>query len=196
MKRFVCTVVIALMLWLPLSRLAAASSDAREVDGANSAMTVHVYKSGFLSAFGHNHEIQAPIQSGQVRESGSPSVEIRVDARKLRVLDPEVSDSTKAQIQETMLGTQVLDADRFQEIRFQSTGVERKGPDHWIVHGNLALHGRDHPIAFEVTLKDARYRGSAILKQTDFGITPVTVAGGTVKVKDEVKIEFDIALMK
>jgi polyisoprenoid-binding protein YceI len=196
MKRFVCTVVIALMLWLPLSRLAAASSDAREVDGANSAMTVHVYKSGFLSAFGHNHEIQAPIQSGQVRESGSPSVEIRVDARKLRVLDPEVSDSTKAQIQETMLGTQVLDADRFQEIRFQSTGVERKGPDHWIVHGNLALHGRDHPIAFEVTLKDARYRGSAILKQTDFGITPVTVAGGTVKVKDEVRIEFDIALMK
>jgi polyisoprenoid-binding protein YceI len=196
MKRFVCTVVIALMLWLPLSRLAAASSDAREVDGANSAMTVHVYKSGFLSAFGHNHEIQAPIQSGQVRESGSPSVEIRVDARKLRVLDPEVSDSTKAQIQETMLGTQVLDADRFQEIRFQSTGVERKGPDHWIVHGNLALHGRDHPIAFEVTLKDARYRGSAILKQTDFGITPVTVAGGTVKVKDEVKVEFDIALMK
>jgi hypothetical protein len=34
------------------------------------------------------------------------------------------------------------------------------------------------------------------LKQTDFGITPVTVVGGTVKVKDEVKIEFEIALMK
>jgi hypothetical protein len=28
------------------------------------------------------------------------------------------------------------------------------------------------------------------------GITPVTVAGGTVKVKDEVKIEFEIALVK
>lgn len=196
MKRLVCTLVTALLLWLPLTRLAATSSDVREVEGQHSTMTVHVYKSGFLSAFGHNHEIQAPIQSGQVKESGSPSVEIRVDARKLRVLDPEASDSTKTQIQETMLGSQVLDADHFPEIRFQSAGVEAKGSDHWIVHGNLGLHGKNHPIAFEVTLKDARYRGSATLKQTDFGITPVTVAGGTVKVKDEVKVEFDIALMK
>jgi polyisoprenoid-binding protein YceI len=196
MMRLVCTAVTALMLWLPLTRLAVAGSDAREVDSQHSTMTVHVYKSGFLSTFGHNHEIQAPIQSGQVKESGSPSVEIRVDSRKLRVLDPEASDSTKAQIQETMLGTQVLDCDHFPEIRFQSTAVEPKGPDHWIVHGNLGLHGKDHPITFEVTLKDDRYRGSAALKQTDFGITPVSVAGGTVKVKDEVKVDFDIALVK
>ncbi|SRR5258708_6097593 len=196
MKGIVCTALTALMLGVWLTRLAAAPSDAREVDGPHSTMTVHVYKSGFLSAFGHNHEIQAPIQSGQVKESGDPSVELRVDARKLRVLDPEASDSTRAQIQETMLGTQVLDADHFPEIRFQSTEVEPKGPDHWIVHGNLALHSKNHPIAVEVTLKGERYRGSASLKQTDFGITPVTVAGGTVKVKDEVKVEFDIALMK
>src|ERR1700675_1316950 len=166
-------------MWLWLTRVAAAPSEGREVDGPHSTMTVHVHKSGFLSAFGHNHEIQAPIQSGQVKESGSPSVELRIDARKLRVLDPEASDSTRAQIQETMMGTQVLDADHFAEIHFQSTGVERRGPDHWIVHGNLGLHGEDHPIAVEVTLKDERYRGSATLKQTDFGITPVTVAGGT-----------------
>jgi len=196
MKRLVCTAFTALIPCLCLARLLAAPSDTREIDGPHSTMTVHVYKSGFLSAFGHNHEIQAPIQSGQVKESGNSSVEMRIDARKLRVLDPEASDSTRAQIQETMLGTQVLDADHFPEIRFQSTGVEPKGPDHWIVHGNLGLHGKDHPITFEVTLKDGRYRGSATLKQTDFGITPVTVAGGTVKVKDEVKIEFEIALIK
>jgi polyisoprenoid-binding protein YceI len=95
-----------------------------------------------------------------------------------------------------MLGAQVLDANRFPEIRFQSTGVEPKGPEHWIVHGNLALHGADRPVAVEIALKDARYRGSTTLKQTDFGITPVTVAGGTVKVKDEVKIDFEIAVMR
>jgi len=38
-----------------------------------------------------------------------------------------------------------------------------------------------------------RYHGDAILKQLDFGITPVSMAGGTVKVKNELKIEFDIA---
>jgi len=35
--------------------------------------------------------------------------------------------------------------------------------------------------------QDGRYRGSTTLKQTDFGIALVNVAGGTVKVKDEVK---------
>jgi polyisoprenoid-binding protein YceI len=95
-----------------------------------------------------------------------------------------------------MNSIQVLDVGHFPEIRFQATSVERKGPDHWIVHGNLALHGKGRPIAVEVPLNDERYRGSASLKQTDFGITPVTVAGGTVKVKNEVKIEFEIAHLK
>ena len=196
MKRIACTVLVLTTGWLCLSQLAAASSYSRKIDGPHSTLTVRVYKSGFLSAFGHNHEIRAPIQSGEVKESDSPSVELQVDAHKLRVLDPEVSEGTRAQIQDTMHGVQVLDDVHFPEIRFQSTAVEARGPDHWIVHGNLALHGKDRPVAVEVTLKGEHYRGSATLKQTDFGITPVTVAGGTVKVKDEVKIEFEIALIK
>jgi polyisoprenoid-binding protein YceI len=196
MKRIACTVLVLAIGWLCLSHLAAADSDSRKIDGPHSTLTVRVYKSGFLSAFGHNHEIQAPIQSGEVKESDSPSVEVHVDARKLRVLDPEVSEGTRDQIQDTMQGSQVLDVAHFPEIRFQSTAVEPRGPDHWIVHGNLALHGKDHPVAVEATLIGEHYRGSATLKQSDFGITPVTVAGGTVRVKDVVKIEFDIALIK
>lgn len=196
MKRVICTVLVVLSACFCLTPLAAASSDAREIDIAHSTITVRVYKSGFLSAFGHNHEIQAPIQSGQVKESGDLSVVLRVDAPRLRVLDPEASESTRAQIQETMLGPQVLDVDRFPEIRFQSTEIEPRGLEQWIVHGKLTLHGRERPVSFEVVLKGDHYRGSAPLKQTDFGMKPVTVAGGTVKVKDEVKIEFEIALMK
>jgi hypothetical protein len=45
-----------------------------------------------------------------------------------------------------------------------------------------------------VRKEGGRYVGSAKLKQRDFGMTPVSVAGGTVKVKDEVKIEFEIYL--
>jgi polyisoprenoid-binding protein YceI len=196
MRRIKCT-LLAFLIGLPcLSPAAAASFDSREIDAAHSTIKVHVYKSGFLSAFGHNHEIQAPIQSGEVKESDPASVELRVDARKLKVLDPEVSEGTRAQIQETMASVEVLDVAHFPEIRFLSTSVEAKGPGHWIAHGSLALHGKEQPIAVEVALKGERYRGSASLKQTDFGITPVTVAGGTVKVKDEVKIEFEIVLLK
>ena len=85
MKRPVCVALTAVVLCLWLTWPAAANSDSRKVDGLHSTMTVRVYKSGFLSAFGHNHEIQAAIQSGEIKESGSPSVELRVDAQASRV---------------------------------------------------------------------------------------------------------------
>jgi polyisoprenoid-binding protein YceI len=196
MNRIGCAVLTFVLGSPCLSQITTGVLESRKIDGTHSTITVHVSKSGFLSAFAHNHEIQAPIQSGEVKQSGTQFVDLRVDARKLQVLDPEVSEGTRTQIQDTMNSIQVLDVGHFPEIRFQSTSVEPKGPGHWIVHGNLALHGKDRPIAVEVTLKDERFRGSASLKQTDFGITPVTVAGGTVKVKDEVKIEFEIALLQ
>jgi len=192
MNRIGCTVLTFVLGSTCLSQIATGVLDSRKIAETHSTITVHVYKSGFLSAFGHNHEIQAPIQSGEVKESGTLSVELRVDARKLQVLDPEVAEGTRAQIQDTMQGSQVLDVGHFPDIRFQSTSVEPKGPGHWIVHGNLALHGTDRPIAVEVDLKGEKYQGSASLKQTDFGIKPPGKFG--VRAKDEVKIEFAVLL--
>jgi polyisoprenoid-binding protein YceI len=171
-------------------------SEGRPIDCAHSTITVYVYKTGILSALAHNHEIEAPIESGEAQGSENPSVELRVNSSKLRVLDAEASASTRATIQATMQGAEVLDVGHFPEIHFQSTGVEPSGTDHWVVHGNLDLHGQTHPISFEVALKAGLYGGTAVLKQSGFGITPVRVAGGTVKVKDEIKVAFSIALLK
>ena len=173
-----------------------AHPDAAEIDTAHSTLTIHVFKTGLFSALGHNHEISAPIEFGKVHPSENPAVELRVDARKLRVLDPDASEDTRAQVQKTMLGPDVLDSDRLADIHFQSTAVEASGANHWTVRGNLALHGQSHPVTVDVTLNDATYRGSAAFKQTEFGIKPVSVAGGTVKIKDEVKIDFEISLVK
>jgi polyisoprenoid-binding protein YceI len=173
-----------------------ANTEGRPIDNAHSTMTVYVYKTGILSGLAHNHEIEAPIESGEVNNSERPSVELHVNSGKLRVLDPEVSDGTRAKIQATMQSAEVLDVGQFPEIHFQSTGVEAGGTDHWVVHGNLDLHGQTHPISFEVALKDGLYQGTAVLKQSGFGITPVKIAGGTVKVKDEIKVVFSIALQR
>jgi polyisoprenoid-binding protein YceI len=62
------------------------------------------------------------------------------------------------------------------------------------VSGTLALHGETRPVRAEVTLSDRRYRGSAAFKLTDFGIQPPVVAGGTVRVRDEVRIVFDVVV--
>jgi polyisoprenoid-binding protein YceI len=175
---------------------ASARGEKRAVDVKHSVLRIQVFKSGFFSAFGHNHEIEAPISQGVVETSESAGVEVRVEARQLRVLDPDLPADKRAQVQKTMEGPEVLDNGRFPEIRFRSSLVEKKGRDGWTVNGDLTLHGQTHPVAVEVTLQDGHYRGSAKLKQRDFGITPVSVAGGTVKVKDEVKITFDLVLTR
>jgi polyisoprenoid-binding protein YceI len=193
-RRFLAASLSLGLLYWPVTAGFGGQAGGRAIDRDHSSLKIHVSKSGLFSAFAHNHEIEAPITSGEVQTTDSPSVELRFDARKLRVLDPELSESTRAQIQKTMEGPQVLDADRFPEIHFLSNEVEAKGTDHWVVRGTLDLHGQSHPVTADVTLKDGFYRGSAAFKQTAFGITPVTVAGGTVKVKDELKLEFAIAL--
>jgi len=116
-----------------------------------------------------------------------------VDARTLRVRDSDVSDKDRAEIQATMLGPKVLDSERFHEIRFHSTEVNRLGTDKWNLRGDLTLHGQTRPVEATVERHNNVYRGSTQLRQKDFGIKPVSVAGGSVKVKDEVRVEFEIS---
>ena len=173
-----------------------ARGEVRAIDVAHSVLKIRVYKSGLFSPFAHNHEIEAPIAQGRVELPTGPSVTLLVDARKLRVLDPELEVGKRAEVQKTMDGPQVLDSSRFPEISFRSTAIQKKTAGHWTVRGNLTLHGRTGPVVVDAALRDGHYRGFATVKQRDFGITPVQIAGGTVKVKDEVKIEFDIVLVK
>lgn len=190
MKRCFAVSLLVASLLTPGS----ARSEKRAIDVNQSRVTVRVYKAGLFSAFGDDHEIAAPIAEGTVDDSSNPSVQLRFEAAKIRVLDPQLSPDKRAEVQRTMEGPKVLDTARYPEISFRSTSIEKAGAGRWIVNGNLTLHGQTHPVLVEVSLQAGHYRGSARLKQRDFGITPVSVAGGTVKVKDEIKIEFDVAL--
>jgi len=107
-------------------------------------------------------------------------------------MDKDVSDKDRAEIQQTMLGPKVLDSEKYTEIRFHSTQVDRLGEGKWIVHGDLTVRGQTRPVKVEVEGQNGHYRGTAELKQKDFGITPVTVGGGVVKVKNEFRVEFEI----
>lgn len=164
----------------------------QNIDTQKSTLTIHVGKTGALSALGHEHEVSAPIRSGTADTGSQPAVEIRVEARALRVVDKGESEQDSAEVQKTMLGPDVLDSERYQEIVFKSTTVEAAGQGHWTVRGNLTLHGQTRPVTVHVTLKDGRYSGDSVVKQTDFGITPPGKAG--IKAKDEVRIQFDIWL--
>jgi polyisoprenoid-binding protein YceI len=182
---WVVAVALPAVLW------AADSGTPRDMDVQKSVMTVRVFKVGLFSAFGHEHEISAPIQRGRFSESDR-SVDLTVDARQMRVMDKDVSEKDRAEIQETMLGPKVLDSSQFPEIRFRSTTVEPAGEGRWVVAGNLTLHGQTRPVKLDVQAKNGHYQGAAQLKQRDFGIEPISVGGGAVKVKNELRVEFDI----
>src|ERR1043165_36077 len=130
------TRVMALALLFCAIASGGAKAQPRAIDLEKSFLTVRVYKAGLFSAFGHDHEIRAPIQQGSVDEQNK-TVEFTVESRALRVLDPGVSDSDRKQVQETMLGPKVLDSEQFREIRFRSTKIEEAGPNRFSVQGNL-----------------------------------------------------------
>ncbi len=168
------------------------SAQQRNIDTQKSTLTIHVGKTGLFSGLGHEHEVSAPIHSGTADTGSHPAVEIRVNARELRVIDKDASDKDRAEVQQTMLGPDVLDSEHQQEIVFKSTGAENAGHGQWILRGILTLRGQTRPVTVQVTLKDGHYTGAITIKLTDFGIKPPGVAG--VRAKDEVKIEFDVRL--
>jgi polyisoprenoid-binding protein YceI len=170
----------------------AVSAQQHTIDTQKSTLTIHVGKTGVFSGLGHEHEVLAPIHSGTADTGSHPSVEVHVDARELRVIDKDEPENDRAEVQKTMLGPEVLDSEHHQEIVFKSTGAEPVGSGRWTLHGNLTLHGQTRPVTVQVALKDGRYIGETIVKQTDYGIKPPGKAG--IKAKDEVKIEFDVRL--
>ena len=189
------TILAALVAGVPWFGLAAdRAGGARPIDLEKSSMTVHAYAGGVFGAFGHDHEIAAPIAGGAVDTAGR-RVELRVKTAALRVRDPKASEEDRAEIQKTMLGPSVLDAERHHEILFQSNAVEKTG-DGWTLQGRLTLHGVTKPVTVKVREQKGHYFGSTRLSQTAFGIKPVKFAGGTVRVKDELRIDFDIQLAR
>jgi polyisoprenoid-binding protein YceI len=169
-----------------------ASATPQQIDTQQSTITVRVFKTGLFRGFGDNHEIRGTVKRGSLNDTNPAEVHIAVDAQGLRVVDHDASAHDRAQVQMRMLGPEVLDAGRFPEIRFDSETADRAESGMWLVHGRLTLHGQSRPLTVSVIRDQGHYKGSVTLKQTDFGITPISVAGGVVKVKDELKIEFDI----
>jgi polyisoprenoid-binding protein YceI len=153
MRRTVFLAAVSLVCVLDVS------AQQHNIDTQRSTLTIHVGKTGAFSGLGHEHEVRAPIHSGSADTGSHPAVEVRVDARALRVIDKDESEKDRAEVQKTMLGPEVLDSDRYQEIVFKSTVAEPAGQGRWTLRGNLTLRGQTRPVTVQVTLKDGRYTG-------------------------------------
>ncbi|MGE0407122.1 MAG: YceI family protein [Candidatus Korobacteraceae bacterium] len=163
------------------------------IDLAQSLITVRVFKTGLFSVFAHDHEIRAPLSAGSITLAPNASVEFVVPTAKMVVLDPKLAADKRAEVQETMLGPKVLDVQRYPEIRFRTTQANAAGQGRWIVDGELTIRQETHPVRVTAEVaEDGSYRGAINIRQKDFGIQPISLAGGTIKIKDEIRIEFRV----
>jgi polyisoprenoid-binding protein YceI len=174
------------------------------IDPSRSRATIEVGKSGALSfAAGHTHEVIAPAISGtmmvDVDDPARSTVGITIDASTLKVSAKDESADDVPKVQETMSGTQVLDVQRYPKITFASTNVAIKNHTgaalDAMVTGELTLHSVARsitaPVSVRVEGNTLTATGRFPVKQTDYGIKPVSV-GGVVSVKDIVNVSFTI----
>ena len=171
-----------------------------------SKFTVQAYATGLLSALGHNPKIAIPGFEGEVlvdpNTLENSSFRVLIQAASLEVTD-DISDKDRQEINRRMY-QEVLEGDSYPEIVYECTvaSVSKTGEgQYWVaLNGELSLHGvrRSHPVSARVTLTgdSLRAAGEFSLRQSDYEIKPVSAAGGTVTLKDDLKLTFDITAHK
>lgn len=163
----------------------------RPIDTQRSTITIHVGKAGMFSMAAHEHWVSAPIASGVIDETGA-RVEFKVRSASMMVKpDPKVDAKDHDQIQKHM-EEMTLETAKYPEITFRSTHVEKVAEGQFKVEGTLTLHGAFKPVTVIVKREGESYTGHTVIKQTDFGIKPISIAGGAIKIKDPVDIDFQI----
>jgi polyisoprenoid-binding protein YceI len=151
---------------------------------------------------GHNPVIGIRDFSGEIRfdaekvEAGS--FRFLIKAASLDVQD-DISDKDRREM-ERLMHQEVLESSKFPEIRYEgATATVTKVSDMLYsatLSGDLSLHGvtRSQPLSARVTLFGSMLRASGdfTLSQTDYNIRLVSVAGGALKLKDELKFSFEV----
>ena len=186
--------------------LTAQTTELFVIDPTGSTITLHVGKAGMFGFAGHDHEIVAPVSDGDIvldrLDAARSRISIRFDASALKVTGKGEPASDVPEVQRVMLGERVLDAQRYPVIAFTSRtiSVTQRSPGERMtlqVAGDLTLHGVTRrvtvPVSVQVMADRLRADGTAVVRQTEFNIRPVTAGAGTVRVKNEVDVSFSVA---
>ena len=176
------------------------------IDGRSSRFTVRAFAAGLLAAMGHNPTIGIRDFSGEMQfnpeKLDAGSLKIIVKSSSLSVQD-DISTNDLREM-ERLMNQEVLETAKFPEILYEALNIAvTKMADTLysvILKGNLTLHGvsRSQPINVRVALLGSMLRASGdfSLNQTDYDIKLVSVAGGALKLKDEIKFSFEIVARK
>jgi polyisoprenoid-binding protein YceI len=177
------------------------------IDVKGSAFTVRAFTTGMLSAFGHSPTIAIPDFQGEVQFSSSApegaSMRLVIQAASSTVTD-DISNKDRREI-ERQMHDDVLEVDSYPEIIYECprvSSVQKISEESYSVSldGELTLRGvtRNQRVVAKVMLKGdvLKATGDFSIQQSDYEIRPVSAVGGTIKLKDELKLSFIISARK
>jgi polyisoprenoid-binding protein YceI len=178
------------------------------IDAKRSRFVVQAFVTGVLSAFAHSPTIalrdftgEAEFAPGTLEKA---SLRLTVNAASLESVD-DLGTRERQEI-ERITRDEVIETSRYPQITFESyeiTGNNITGGMYRVeIAGELSLHGIKGKCAIDAQVWVApdtlRANGEFLLRQSDYGIKPISAAaifsmsGGTIKLKDEMKFSFDI----
>ena len=172
------------------------------IDHTASTFTVRAFATGLLSALGHSPTISIPDFEGEIlfkpEAIEQSSLRVVIHAGSLNVKD-DIREKDREEINRAMQ-QEVLESDSYPEIVYESsqlTASKVGEGQYWgTLDGELALHGVQRRQAVPVRISASgdvfRAIGEFSVRQSDYEIRPVSAAAGTVKLKDELKLSFDI----
>jgi polyisoprenoid-binding protein YceI len=170
------------------------------MDPRASQFTVQAFASGLISVVAHSPKIAIRDWTAEAQfvpgTLANANLKVKVKASSLEVVD-EIRESDRRELHRVMYN-EVLETGRFPDIAFDSSQIraERQKEDLYrvSVDGTLSLHGVTRPHSFfgQVAFGVDSFRayGEFTLLQSEFNIRIASIAGGTMKLQDEVKFSF------
>src|SRR5262245_54400939 len=163
-------------------------------------LLVKTARTGLGARAGHDLTIEvtrwhgnAVINAAEPADS-SVTVEAEVDSFEVREGSGGVkplTDGDRTEIKRTL--QKILHSGSHGAITFVSTRVSGT-PESFRLDGDLTIAGETHPVTVQGQLANGRARGSATVTQSRWGIRPYSAFFGALKLRDDVDVEFDVAL--
>jgi len=159
-------------------------------------LLVYVRREGLGAKLGHDLTVEITGWSADVEVPDDPAqtrLTVRVDLGSLAARDgtggaSPLTDSDRRDIRRN--AAKALDVERYPVATFTAERV-RPGAD--VVDGMLSLHGLTRPVQLRVSqVRPGRYRGTATVTQSEYGIRPYSAFLGALRIRDEVAVEFEV----
>lgn len=181
--------------------LSAQGAGCYRVNTKESRIEIQLFQGGLLGGLGGNHLATLKHFSGTANFSPADgwTADLLGESASLEVIDPWANAADRKEVQDTMLGPTQLDVKHFPSIKLHSVSFNPAGHDAtWRMIGDVELHGVTRREQFSLDCHQIgdklQIRGKKTFKLTDFNIQPFSTAFGTVKIKNDFEVTYDIVL--